>query len=175
MCMNQVNRALALVVSVVVCVSVAAAAQKPEDGTKKLTMHRGGQPAGATELLLLPKPQELADADAFPLYVKAVKSVPKDFDWGKVKGWRQTPASQSPKDEVGSMLQKMDASLRLLEQAGKWPQTLDELKASLPSDPVVGKPFTYKRLSDTQATLDGPPAPGGDAKDRIGYELNLAK
>ena len=31
-------------------------------------------------------------------------------------------------------------------KAGKWPQTLDELKAGLPNDPVSGKPFSYKRV-----------------------------
>lgn len=327
MCTSRVNRVLALVLSMIVFASAAAAAQKPEDGTKKLTVRPGRQAAGVTELLLLPKPQELTDADAFPLYAKAVKSLPEDLDWNKIKAWRQMPAKDLPQEDVASVLRSFDAILPLLEQAGKckrcdwplsfeddapidlntcrnlaflmalkarselargdytscvrtvgtglalakhlsaapvvihllvgvavsaivygeieqyvqqpgapsleaairaipkpmfdeqhsdlfgmdeagrarvqlllrrgnrhaialqyvenlrqyatktgkWPQTLDELKADLPNDPVTGKPFTYKRPSDTQATLDGPVAPGGDAKDRIGYELTLAK
>jgi hypothetical protein len=57
-----------------------------------------------------------------------------------------------------------------------WPQSLDELKVDLPNDPVTGKPFVYKRLSETQAILEGPLPQGGDAKkDAIRYELNLVK
>jgi len=328
MCMSQVDRALALVVSIVLCVSVAAAAQKPDDGTKILTVHRGGQAVGATELLLLPKPQELTDADAFPLYAKAVKTLPKDLNWEKIVAWRQTPVKELPLEDVASVLRSFDAILPLLDQAakckrcdwplaieddppmnlnacrnlsflialkarselargdsascvrilgtglalakhlgagpnaihlllgvaisaivygeieqyvqqpgapsleaairavpkpmfdekhsdlygmdeagrskvqlllrrsnrhvialqyietlrryatkaGKWPQMLEELKADLPNDPVTGKPFAYKRPSDGQAILEGPPAAGGDAKkDAIRYELNLAK
>jgi len=328
MCMSRVNRALALVMSIVLCASVAAAAQKPDDGTKRLTIYRGGQPAGATELLLLPKPQELTDADAFPLYEKAVKAMPKDLNREKITAWRQMPAKELPLEDVRSVLQPFDAILPLLEQAakckrcdwplmiedepgmdlnacrnlaflialkgrselargdfascvrtlgtglalakhlsagpnaihlllgvaisaviygeveqyvqqpgapsleaairaipkpmfdekhselygmdeagrskvqlllrrgnryvialqyietlrryatktGKWPQTLDELKADLPNDPVTGKPFAYKRPSDNQAILEGALAAGGDArKDAIRYELNLAK
>lgn len=326
---NRMNWALASLTSIVVFASVGAGTQKQDDGTKKLTLRPAGQAAGAVELQLLCKPQELTDADAFPLYVKAVKTVPKDLDWNKIKGWRQTPVSQLPQEEVGSVLRQFDASLPLFEQAGKcrrcdwdWPvslegdppvdltacrnmvfllalkarvelargdctscvhtlgtglalakhlsaaptavhllvgvavsaviygeieqyvqqpgapsleaairaipkplfdenhsdlfgmdatsrarcqlllgranrhvialqyvetirsyatkagklpQTLGDLKASLPNDPVAGKPFSYKRLSDTQAVLEGPLPQGGDAKDAVRYELNLVK
>jgi len=60
-------------------------------------------------------------------------------------------------------------------KTGKWPQTLDELKASLPNDPVAGKPFSYKQVSDTQVILEGPLAKGGDAKDAVRYELTMGK
>jgi len=304
-----------------------AAGGQPQDVTKRLTVRPGGQAAGAVELHLLPKPQELTDADAFPLYAKAVKSLPKELDWNKIKGWRQIPVSQLPQKEVGSVLRQLDAIMPLLEQAakcrrcdwplsvegdasfdlnacrnlvflialkarsqlaggdcascvrtlgtglalakhlsagpsaihvlvgvavgaltygeieqyvqqqgtpsleaalraipkplfdekhsdfygmdeagrsraqlvvsranrhvialqyietlrlhvtktGKWPQTLEELKAGLPNDPVTDKPFSYKRLSDTQAILEGPLAKGGDIKDAIRYELTMAK
>ncbi len=325
--MNRMNWMLAWAMSIVTCASAGTAAQKPEDATKRLALRPAGQAAGAVELQLLPKPQELTDADAFPLYAKVVKSLPKDLDWNKIKGWRQIPASQLPKDDVASVLRQLDASMPLLEQAarcrrcdwplstegdasfdlnvcrnlvflvalkarsqlaggdyasyvrtlgtglalakhlgagpsaihmlagvavsaviyseieqymqqpgapsleaairvipkplfdekhsdlfgmdeasrnrmqlllmranrhvialqyietlrlyvtkaGKWPQTLDELKAGLPNDPVSGKPFSYKRVSDTQAILEGPLAKGGDAKDAIRYELTMAK
>jgi len=328
MSMSQGSRALGLAVSIFVFASVTAAAQKPDDGTKILTVHRGGQPAGATELLLLPRPQELTDADAFPLYAKAVKAMPKDLDWDKIKAWRQMPVKDRPQQEVASVLRSFDAILPLLDQAakckrcswplqvednppinlnvcrnmsflialkarselargdyascvrtlgtdlalakhfsagpsvihlllgvaiaaivygeielyvqqpgarsleaairaipkpmfdekhselygmdeasrsrtqlllrranrhaialqyiealrqhatktGKWPQSLDELKADLPNDPVTGKPFAYTRPSDNQAILEGVLAAGGDAKkDAIRYELTLAK
>jgi hypothetical protein len=60
-------------------------------------------------------------------------------------------------------------------KAGRWPETLDDLKASLPDDPVAGKPFAYKRLSEGQAILEGPLPTGGGAKDAVRYELNVVK
>jgi len=325
--MSGMNQVLASLLSMVICASVGTGAQQPEDGPRKLTVHPARPLAGAKELLLLPKPEEMTDADAFPLYEKAIKSLPKELDWDKIKGWRQIPVSQLPQEEVGSVLRQFDAVVPLLEQAGtckrcdwpvfaedespvslsacrslvfllavkarselsrhdgascgrtlrtglalarhlnegptvihllvgvavgaivcaeieqyvqqpgapsleaairtlpkplfdekhsdlygmdaegraraqllveranrhvialqyietlrlyatktgKWPQTLDELKTSLPNDPVAGKPFAYKRLSDTQVMLEGPMAPGGSAKDQITYELTLAK
>jgi len=196
MCMSQGNRALGIAISIVLLASVAVTAQKPDDGTKKLTIHSGRQAESATEMLLLPRPQELTDADAFPLYAKAVKALPKDLDWGKIRAWREVPVKELPQKDVASVLRSFDAILPLLGRAnrhvialqyietlrqyatktGKWPQTLDEIKADLPNDPVTGKPFTYKRPSDGQAILEGPPAAGGDAKkDAIRYELNLAR
>lgn len=305
-----------------------AAGGQSEDGTKKLLLHLPvRQAAGAAQLQLLPRPEEMTDADAFPLYEKAVKAVPKELDWNKIKGWREIPVSQLPQEEVGSVLRQFEPILPLLEQAGKckrcnWPldfeggpsfnlsacrnlallvalkgrsdlargdcdscvralgtglafakhlstaptvihllvgvgvsasvcgeielylqepgtpsleaalraipkplfdpehsefygmdeaarargqlllmranrhvialeyiealrlyamkagrlpQALDELNAGLPNDPVSGKPFSYMRLSDTQAILEVPRPEGGDAKDAARYELNLVK
>ncbi len=325
---DRMNWVFVLAVSTVVSAAAGAGAQTPEDGTKKLTVCRVAQVAGAAELRLLPKSEELTDADAFPLYEKAVKSVPKELDWDKIKAWRQIPVSQLPKEEVRTVLQSFEPILPLLEQAGKcrrcdwpvsfegdppislptfrnmvfllalkarselargdrascvrtlgtglamakhlgtapsvvhvlvgvavgaiicgeieqyiqqpgalsleaalaaiprplfdenhselygmdqdsrskaqllfmranryvialqyiealrlsatkagkWPQTLDEFRATLPNDPVSGKPFSYKRISDTQAMLEGPLPKGGDLKkDTVRYELTMGK
>ncbi len=324
---DRMNWVFVLAVSTVVSAAAGAGAQTPEDGTKKLTVCRVAQVAGAAELRLLPKSEELTDADAFPLYEKAVKSVPKELDWDKIKAWRQIPVSQLPKEEVRTVLQSFEPILPLLEQAGKckrcdwpvsfegdssfnlsacrnmvfllalkarselargdcvscvrtlgtglalakhlstaptvvhvlvgvaisavicgeieqyvqqpgtpsleaalaaipkplfdenhselyatdqasrsraqllfmranryvialqyiealrlsatkagkWPQTLDDLKASLPNDPVSGKLFSYKRVSDAQAILEGPLPKGGDVKDTVRYELTMGK
>jgi hypothetical protein len=324
---NRMNRMFALAMSVVVCASIDAAAQKPADVTKKLALRPIGKTAGTVDLQLLAQPQELTDADAFPLYDKAVKSLSKDLDGNKIRSWREMPVSQLPKDDVAAALGQLDANMLLLERAarckrcdwppsaegdasigvnacrnpalllglkaryqlaggdyascvrtlgtglalarhlgagpsvidllvgaavsaiiygeiesyvqqpgapslqaaiqaipkplfdekhsdlfgmdaasreraqlllmranrhaialqyietlrlymtkaGKWPQTLDELKAGLPNDPVAGKPFSYKRVSDTQAILEGPLPKGGGAKDTVRYELTIAK
>lgn len=325
--MSRMNWMAASAMSFVVCASAGTATQQPQDTTKKLTFHPAGRSTGTADLQLLPRPQELTDADAFPLYDKAVKSLPKDLDGNKIKSWRQMPVNQLPKDDVASVLRQLDASMPLLEQAakckrcdlplfvegdasfdlnacrnlvfllalkarsqlaggdyascvrtlgtglalarhlnagpsaihvlvgvaagaivygeielyvqqpgapslepairaipkplfnekhsdfygvdeasrsraqlvvsranrhvialqyietlrlyatkaGKWPQTIDELKAGLPNDPAAGKPFSYKRVSDTQAILEGPMAKGGDAKDAVRYELTMGK
>jgi hypothetical protein len=324
---NRVNRLFMLLLPLVVCASDKAASQKPQDATKRLTFPAAGQAAGTAGAQLLPAPQEMIDADAFPLVRKAVQSLPKGLDWGKIRVWRQTPLKELPREEIESLLRQTDATLQWLEQAGRyrrcdwplnsedeppvelnacrnlallvavkahsqlargdcvssartfgtglalakhlgegptlihllvgvavgavvcdeielymqqpgapslavalraipvpsfdekrselygmdeggrgkaqlvlaranrnvlvlqyletlracatqagrWPPTFEDLKADLPSDPVSGKPFSYRRLSDTQAILEGPLPKGGDAKDNIRYELNLVK
>jgi hypothetical protein len=72
-------------------------------------------------------------------------------------------------------LQYVETLRAYATKAGKLPQTLDELKATLPNDPVAGKPFSYKRLSDTQAMIEGPLPKGGNAKDAVQYELTMGK
>jgi hypothetical protein len=73
-------------------------------------------------------------------------------------------------------LQYVEALRGYAAQAGRWPETLSDLQASLPDDPVAGKPFSYQRLSESQAVLEGPLPAGGDAaKDGVRYELNLMK
>jgi hypothetical protein len=319
------TRVFVLTLSIVVCASLGAA-QKPQDATKKLTVYAPAA-TGIGGLSLLPQPQELIDGDAFPLYRKAILSLPKDLNWEKISGWRKVPMKELPQDEVAAVLRQFDASLSLLEQAGRykecdwplavddspdvnltacrhlvflvalrarsqlahadyascirtlgtgltlarhlntgpsvihvlvgaavgvivwgeieqymqqpgapsleaalrgipkplfdeehsdlygtdeasrsraqlilrranrhlivlqyletlrsytagarqWPQALEDLKTDLPNDPVAGKPFSYKRLSDTQVILEGPLPKGGGAKDNVRYELTLVK
>jgi hypothetical protein len=311
----------------VVWATVCTAAQTNQPQVKKLTLHAPGATPTSGELRLLPTPEELTDADAFPLYQKAVESLPKGLDRNKMRDWRNLPSDQLPLNTVEALLRESEASLQLLEQAGKckrcdwqtdaegkpavaldtvrdmaelvavkarsefmrgdyvssvrtleaslalarhlntgpyvidvlvgvaigavvygeveqfiqqpgapsleaalrvipkplfdenhsdlygadqqsrdraqlvirranrdlialqyietlrlgaaktgqWPQTLDELKADLPNDPVTDKPFVYSRLSDTQATLEGPTPQGGGPKDVIRYELTFVK
>lgn len=108
--------ALGLLLSCLLC--FGATGGEARDGTKRLTLHRAAQLTGA-ELQLLPRPEELTDADAFPLYLKAIQSLPKELDWNKIKTWRQVPMGQLPQDEVGAVLRSFEASVPLLEQAGK--------------------------------------------------------
>jgi hypothetical protein len=64
-------------------------------------------------------------------------------------------------------------TLRGYAVAGRWPKALDELKVALPDDPITGKPFSYQRLTETRAILEGPLPEGGGVKDSVRYELNL--
>jgi len=72
-------------------------------------------------------------------------------------------------------VQYIEALRRHAVQTAAWPQTLAELKANLPDDPVAGKPFVYERLSETRAILSGLLPEGGGPKDIVRYELNLVK
>lgn len=65
--------------------------------------------------------------------------------------------------------------LHATKAGGMWPMNLEALKANLPNDPITGQPLVYKRLTGTRATLEGVLPEGGDAKDVIRYELNIAE
>lgn len=305
--------------------SWAASGGPSPDGTRKLVLYPLSPKGSGGELRLLPGSQERTDGDAFPLYVKAVESLPKDLDWAKIKSWRELPLTELPQDEVSAVLRSYDGIVPLLEQAGRrkrctwvvnsagnsavdlqsfrnlaflialkarsqlacgeyascvralgaafslarhfsegptlvhtlvgaaivgltcgemelyvqqadapsleaairaipqpfvdeepselygmkeadrvrpgqalrranrhliavqyietlrgsivstgrWPETLDALQPALPNDPVTDKPFEYRRVTQTQAILEGPMPEGGSAKDMIRYELNL--
>jgi hypothetical protein len=61
---------------------------------------------------------------------------------------------------------------------GKLPDSLDAMTESpVPIDPVTGKPFEYKKVDDTTATLSATYPPGGPniPQYTIHYELKLAK
>ncbi len=306
------------------CCWAASGGPAPE-GTKKLVLHPLSPKGSGGEFRFLPGPQEMTEGDAFPLYVKAVESLPKDLDWAKIKGWRELPLKDLPQGEVAVVLRSHEMIVPLLEQAGRckrcnwvinsagnsaidlqslrnlafltllkarsqlacgdyascvrtlgtafslarhltegptlvytlvgaaivgvtcgemelyvqqgnspslgealravpqpfideepselygmkeadrvrprqvlrranrhliamqyiealrgyagkagqWPETLDEIKPALPSDPVTDKPFEYRRITKTQAILAGLMPEGGSAKDIIRYELNL--
>ncbi|MCX5646349.1 MAG: hypothetical protein NTZ17_16965 [Phycisphaerae bacterium] len=313
--------------SVVVPAICAAAQPQVAVPVKKLAVHVAAESKSPAERRFLPGAQEATDGDAFVLYEKAIRSLPKDLDWGPITGWRQTVVKDLPLEEVAASLRPFEASLALLEQAGKcrrcewplivedevpanlracrnmvlllslkaryhlgrgdyescvrtlgtgfalarhlsagpnvlhlligaavstlvcgqvelyvqqpgvpsleaalrtiprplfdekhseiygqdpksqdeirlllrranrhiialqyietlrsyttktgrWPETLDDLKAGLPADPVTGKPFTYRRPAETQAVLEGPVPEGGKAKDGIQYELSIVR
>jgi len=317
---------MTVILQFAVFAAVCTAAEPGSPEAKKLSLHAPGA-AAAGELRLLPGEQEIHDGDAFGLYRKVMELLPKDLDWNKIRSWRDVPVRDLPLDEVESVLQPLEASLPLLEQAGRckrcdwplaadddspidltacrnlvflvalkarsqlargdyapcvetlrtglalarhlndgptaihllvgvtvgaviwgeieqyvqqpgapsleaairaipkplfdenhsdlygmdadsrnrirllvrranrhllalryietlrvhgarsgqWPDSLDELNVSPPDDPVSGKPFTYKRLTETQAILEGPLPEGGGTKDVVRYELNLVK
>jgi hypothetical protein len=109
----------------VVVPAICVAAQ-PQQVVKKLAIHVAKEAETPIELGLLPGPEEVTNDDAFVLYEKAVGSLPKDLDWERVGDWRLTPAKELPLDDVTGVLRPFDASLALLEQAGRcsrcdWP------------------------------------------------------
>ena len=116
----------------VACATACVAAQ-PQAAVpvKELAIHVAVQSKTPGELRLLPGAQEAIEGDAFALYEKAVESLPKDLDWGKITGWRQTAVKDLPLEEVAATLRPFEASLTLLEQAGKcrqceWPVIVED-------------------------------------------------
>ncbi len=85
----------------------------------KLTLHPSKATETAQKYQLLPKVEELIDADAAPLYEKAVASLPAELNTDQINQWRKTPPDQLPQKQVQAALEQFKPSLQLLEQASK--------------------------------------------------------
>jgi hypothetical protein len=102
----------------------------------KLVIHVTADGKMPDVLRLLPAPEETTEGDAFELYEKATGSLPKDLDWGPIMRWRQTAVRDLPLEEVATALRPCEASLVLLEQAGKrrqcdWPVIVKDVPPTL--------------------------------------------
>ena len=59
--------------------------------TVEMTLHAAKVSEPAKQYTLLPKPDEQTDADAAPLYEKALQSFPNDLRMEEVEQWLKTP------------------------------------------------------------------------------------
>lgn len=94
--------------------------------TVELTLHPAKVSESTTKYCLLPNAEEHSNADAMPLYEKALQSLSRDFRMKEVDQWIATPPDKLPREQVQSALEKLKPTLELLEQAGKckrckWP------------------------------------------------------
>ena len=85
----------------------------------QLTLHPSKAPESAQNYQLLPKDEELIDADAAPLYEKAVASLPAELDTKQINQWRKSPPDQLQQKQIQAILEQFKPSLQLLEQAAK--------------------------------------------------------
>lgn len=123
---------------------VAAAARRAAQGPVKLTIY----PVKAVELekkyQLMVTAEDQIDADAVPLYEKAVKSIPKDFNQEQIRGWVKLSVEQLPQQQAEETLQKYIEPLKLVARATRcrecnWP----ELKPGRQADDLV----EYRKLA----------------------------
>jgi tetratricopeptide (TPR) repeat protein len=106
-----------------ICLIILLIAAVSVDGrTVKLTLHPAKASEPAQKCRLLPKAEEQTDADAVPLYEKAVEQLPKNVKLDQIRKWRKTPADKLPRQQVRSTLEKYKPSLQLVEQAAKCKQ-----------------------------------------------------
>ena len=112
---------------ILLSVGVPVDARRFAEGPVELTIY----PAKAGELAqkyqLLTKTDEQTDADAVPLYEKAVKSIPKDFNQEQIVEWLKLPVEQLPQEQAEEVLQKYLETLKLVARAAKckecnWPK-----------------------------------------------------
>jgi hypothetical protein len=87
--------------------------------TVELILHPTKASEPAQKYHLLPKSDQLTDADAVPLYEKALQSLPGNFQTEQTSRWLKTPLDKLPRQQVQSTLQTFKPTLQLLEQAAK--------------------------------------------------------
>ena len=107
--------------------AVPADAQRSSQGPVRLTIC----PAKAGELekkyQLIVNPQDQIDADAVPLYEKATKLIPKNFNQEQIAEWLKLPVEQFPQQQAEETLQKYLEPLKLVARAARckecnWPE-----------------------------------------------------
>jgi hypothetical protein len=146
-------------------------------------------PAKATESAqkyrLLPTTEEQIDADAVPLYQKAIK-----IETDNLKNYNLLLREQFEKqlkpahDKVLQQMNHIDrkiAALQCIEglrlyagsHDGKFPEKLaDVTDIKIPVDPVTKKPFSYKSTGP-EAVLELEGTEGSESRDAVRYELKL--
>ena len=105
-----------LIISLLVISNTYAGRAKPP---VQMTLHPSKTSESSQKYRLLPKDEELIDADAAPLYEKAVESLPAQLDTNQINQWRKTTPDKLPQKQVQKFLEQFKPSLQLLEQAAK--------------------------------------------------------
>jgi len=116
---------------IIICLIILLAAVPAEARTVKLTLHPAKSPKPAQKYQLLLKADKKSDADAAPLYEKALQSLPDNLKMEEVNKWLKTPPDKLPRKKVQSTLQLIEPALALLAQAAKcrqcnWPYMYDD-------------------------------------------------
>ena len=130
---KEIISANPFLITIFICLSilfltvVPTDAQRSAKGPVKLTIY----PAKAGELekkyLLMVKAEDQIDGDAVPLYEKAIKSIPNDFNQDQISAWLKLPIGQFPQQQAEETLQKYLEPLKLMARAARckecnWPQ-----------------------------------------------------
>ncbi|MHC4203134.1 MAG: hypothetical protein ACYSTT_00670 [Planctomycetota bacterium] len=127
---NRLFTGIAVFIVIILFVS-STKARRSGKGPVELTIY----PAKAGELekkyQLLVKADERSDADAAPLYEKAIQSLPGNLKMDEIEQWLKTPPDEMPLKKVQSTLRQLEPALELLEQAAmckrcEWPYLYDD-------------------------------------------------
>ncbi|MGD2095640.1 MAG: hypothetical protein PVH77_11585 [Phycisphaerales bacterium] len=120
---------------IILALTIAVYGKKAE-----LTLHPAKVTEAAQKCRLLSRTEELVDANAVPLYEKAIQSLPDDYDTEQIHQWLKIPIDNLPHQQVQSTLQQYESAIQLFEQATKcrqcdWPYVeedkLDKLSENL--------------------------------------------
>jgi len=103
-------------------------ARRFESGPLELAVHPANAPKPAEKYSLIPNADKLTDADAVPLYEKAIQAMPGGRkQQEQVYEWLDLPPEQLPQKQVEELIQKNIESLRLVARAARckrcnWPK-----------------------------------------------------
>jgi tetratricopeptide (TPR) repeat protein len=155
-------------------------ARRSGSKTVEMALHPARAPEPVHKYRLVPSSDELTDADAAPLYDKAIQSLPPDpLVQKRMREWRGMPVDQLPRQEVLSALQKFDLALKLVEQAArcrqcKWP----EMVPGPVTDAHMQELRKYRDLAfalDVQARLQIDQGQYDDAIGTLQTSLGMAR
>ncbi len=111
-----------------ICIAIVLSAVAPAEArTVELTLYPAKIAESQQEYLLLPSVVKQIDADAVPLYEKAIQSMPKDLEQEQIQEWLKLPIEQFPQKKAEAAIQKYVESLRLVARATRckecnWPE-----------------------------------------------------
>lgn len=133
---------------IILLLAVIPAATQPQAEkvrTVELTLHPAKAPESVQKYWLLPKAEQQSEADAAPLYEKAVQSLPKNLQTDQINKWVRTPLEELPREQVQSTLKQLKPTLELLEQAAKckyckWPES------EVSEDQLLGNLSKYRQI-----------------------------
>jgi hypothetical protein len=88
----------------------------------ELIIHPSKTSEAAQKYRFLPTAEEQTDADALPLYRKAIQLMPDNSLQKQFSDWRSLPADQLPAEQIESALKKLKPALDLLARATRCKQ-----------------------------------------------------
>ena len=108
-------------------IMVPTDARRSTQGPVRLTIYPTKAGKLEKKYQLMVKAEDQVDSDAVPLYEKAIKSIPKDFNQEQIREWLNLPCEQFPQQKAEEILQKYIEPLKLVVRAAKckdcnWPQ-----------------------------------------------------
>jgi len=101
-----------------------AYAKRFASGPVELQVYPAKAPEPAEKYSLMPKAGKLTDADAVPLYEKAIQAMPGGRQQEKqIQDWLALPPGQLPQQQVEELIQRNIESLRLVARAARCKQS----------------------------------------------------
>jgi hypothetical protein len=124
---NRLFRCISVGLVILFLTVIPAKASRSDKGPVELTIHSVKIEQLDKKYQLMVNPEDQIDTDAVPLYEKAIKSIPKDFNQEQIREWLNLPVAQFPRQQAEEMLQKYLEPLKLVVRAARckdcnWPQ-----------------------------------------------------
>jgi tetratricopeptide (TPR) repeat protein len=115
----------------IICLIILLAVIPAEARTVELMLHPAKSPKPEQKYQFMVKAEDQIDADAAPLYEKAIQSLPGGLKMDEIEQWLKIPPDKLPLKKVQSTLRQLEPALELLERAARckrcgWPYLYDD-------------------------------------------------